>query len=213
MGKKSNNYIPAFKYNWLTPFYDLIMRLMRESTIKNDLVKSVNIKENYKVLDLGCGTATLTILLKKTYPDAEIVGLDGDPKVLEIAKSKIKQEKLDIHLDEGMSFELPYEDNSFDLVVSSLMFHHLTHRNKIRTFKEILRVLRDDGKLYFVDFGEPHNTLMYLISLVMRHFEETSDNISGLLPEMFLKVRFSKIEQIKKYSTIFGSVYLYQVQI
>ena len=213
MGKKSNNYIPAFKYNWLTPFYDLIMRLMRESTIKNDLVKSVNIKENYKVLDLGCGTATLTILLKKTYPDAEIVGLDGDPKVLEIAKSKIKQEKLDIHLDEGMSFELPYEDKSFDLVVSSLMFHHLTHRNKIRTFKEILRVLRDDGKLYFVDFGEPHNTLMYLISLVMRHFEETSDNISGLLPEMFLKVRFSKIEQIKKYSTIFGSVYLYQVQI
>ncbi|MGB9979552.1 class I SAM-dependent methyltransferase [Methanobacterium sp.] len=213
MGKKSNNYIPAFRYNWLTPFYDLIMKLMRESTIKNDLVKSVSIKKNYKLLDLGCGTATLTILLKKTYPDVEIIGLDGDPKVLEIAKSKIKQEKLDIPLDEGMSFELPYEDNSFDLVVSSLMFHHLTHENKIRTFKEILRVLRDDGKLYFVDFGKPHNTLMYLISLVMRHLEETSDNIDGLLPEMLLKVGFSKIEEIKKYSTIFGSVYLYQTKI
>ena len=213
MGKKSNNYIPAFRYNWLTPFYDLVMKLMRESTIKNDIVKSVNIKKNHKVLDLGCGTATLTILLKKTYPDAEIVGLDGDPKVLKIAKSKINQENLDIHIDEGMSFELPYADNSFDLVVSSLMFHHLNHKNKIRTFKEISRVLRDDGKLYFVDFGEPHNTLMYLISLIMRHFEETSDNISGLLPEMFLKVRFSKIQEIEKYSTIFGSVYLYQVQI
>ena len=46
----------------------------------------------------------------------------------------------------------------------------------------------------------------------MRHFEETSDNISGLLPKMFLKVRFSKIQEIEKYSTIFGSVYLYQVQ-
>ena len=108
MGKKSNNYIPAFRYNWLTPFYDLIMKLMRESTIKNDLVESVDIKKNDKVLDLGCGTATLTILLKKTYPDAGIIGLDGDPKILKIARSKIKQENLDIHIDEGMSFELPY---------------------------------------------------------------------------------------------------------
>lgn len=212
MSKKADNYIPAFRYKWLTPFYDIIMKLMHESNFKKDLVKQSNIKKGNKVLDLGCGTATLTILLKKTYPDAEIIGLDGDPEILEIAMSKIKKENLDIHLDNGMSFELPYKDNSFDIVVSSLMFHHLTHENKIRTFKEIYRVLKDNGELYFVDFGKPHNVPMQLISLIMSHLEETSDNMKGLLPEMFLNVGFSKIEEIKKYSTIFGSIYLYRLQ-
>lgn len=212
MNKNPDKYIPAFRYKWLTPFYDLIMKLIRESTFKNDLVKHANIKKGYKVLDLGCGTATLTILLKKAYPDAEIIGLDGDPEVLEIARSKIKEEKLDIHLDEGMSFELPYPDNSFDIVISSLMFHHLTHENKIRTFKEILRILKDDGKLYFVDFGKPHNVPMHLTSLIMSHLEETSDNMNGLLPQMLLKSGFSNIKEIKKYSTLFGTVYLYHVQ-
>lgn len=212
MSKKSDRYIPAFRYNWLTPIYDIIMKLMRESTFKNDLIKYVTIKKGNKVLDLGCGTATLTILLKKAYPDAEIAGVDGDPKVLEIAKSKIEKEGLDIPLDQGMSFELPYKYNSFDIIVSSLMFHHLTHKNKIRTFKEVLRVLKEDGNLYFVDFGKPHNVLMYLISLIMMHLEETSDNMKGLLPQMFLKTGFSKIEEIKKYSTIFGTIYLYKVQ-
>ncbi|MBV1768209.1 MAG: class I SAM-dependent methyltransferase, partial [Methanobacterium sp.] len=167
MRKKPDKYIPALRYNWLTPIYDIIMKPMRESTFKNDLVNQSNIKKGDKVLDLGCGTATLTILLKKAYPDAEIRGLDGDEKILEIAKSKIEKKGLDIPLDQGMSFELPYKDNSFDIIVSSLMFHHLTLENKIPTFREIFRVLNDSGELYFIDFGNPHNALMYLISLIM----------------------------------------------
>jgi trans-aconitate methyltransferase len=51
------------------------------------------------VLDLGCGTATLTILVKQAHPDADVIGLDGDPRVLEIAKSKITRAGLDVALD------------------------------------------------------------------------------------------------------------------
>ncbi|MCZ7382477.1 MAG: methyltransferase domain-containing protein [Candidatus Methanoperedens sp.] len=203
-------YIPALSFEWLTPLYDPVMILMRESTFKRTLVEQANIKNGYRVLDIGCGTATLTILIKKTYPGAEVTGLDGDPKILGIAREKVKKAGLDISLDPGMSFELPYPDSTFDRVVSSLVFHHLTREDKARTFKEIFRVLSPGGELHVADFGKPHNAVMYLISLVFRHLEEAGDNINGLLPEMFLNAGFDRVEETGRFMTPFGTLSLYR---
>ncbi|MCZ7380909.1 MAG: methyltransferase domain-containing protein [Candidatus Methanoperedens sp.] len=205
-------YIPALSFEWLTALYDPVMLLMRESTFKRSLVEKANIKNGYRVLDIGCGTATLTILIKKTYPGAEVTGLDGDPKILEIARAKVANAGLDIALDTGMSFELPYPDCFFDRVVSSLVFHHLTREDKARTFKEIFRVLRSGGELHVADFGKPHNALMYLISLVFRHLEEAGDNIRDLLPEMFQKAGFERVEETARFMTPFGTLSLYRAR-
>jgi SAM-dependent methyltransferase len=105
---------------------------------------------------------------------------------------------------------LPYPDSSFDRVVSSLVFHHLTTENKARTFKDIFRVLKPGGELHVADFGKPHNALMYLISLVFRHLEETGDNIDGLLPEMFQKAGFDRAEETARFMTMFGTLSLYR---
>ncbi|MDD5472651.1 MAG: methyltransferase domain-containing protein [Candidatus Methanoperedens sp.] len=205
-------YIPALSFEWLTPLYDPVMLFMRESTFKRSLVEQANIKNDYRVVDIGCGTATLTILIKKTYPGAEVTGLDGDPKILEIARTKVARAGLDISLDTGMAFELPYPDGSFDRVVSSLVFHHLTREDKARTFKEIFRVLRHGGELHVADFGKPHNALMYFISLIFRHLEEAGDNIRGLLPEMFRKAGFDLVEETDRYTTLFGTLSLYRAR-
>ena len=94
-----------------------------------------------RVLDLGCGTGTLTIMIKQAHPEAEVVGLDGDPAVLEIARTKAMQAGVKISLDHGMAFHPPYQDNSFDRVLSSLVIHHLTTENKQRAMHEIYRIL------------------------------------------------------------------------
>ncbi len=172
----------------------------------------MGLKKGHIVLDLGCGTATLTLLIKKACPEAEVTGLDGDPTILEIARSKVEEAKLDIALDQGMAFELPYPDGYFDRVVSSLVLHHLTHENKMRTFEEILRVLRPGGELHIADFGKPHNVLMYMISLIFRHLEETSDNIKGLLPEMLRKTGFEQVEETATFMTVFGTLSLYRAR-
>ncbi len=72
-------YLHALKYDWLTPLYDPVLQwTMRDRTFKRQLVKQANIKEDFRVLDLACGTATLTLLAKSAHPHADVVGIDGD---------------------------------------------------------------------------------------------------------------------------------------
>lgn len=213
MSKNRNEYIPAGGLDWLTPLYDIIMPpVIRESTIKPRLVEQMKVKKGHRILDLGCGTATLTIMIKKVQPEVEVIGLDIDPKVIAFARSKVEREGLDITFELSTATELPYLDESFDRVVSSMVFHHLNRENKLRALKEIFRILRPRGELHTADFGKPHNTLMYLISLFTRHFEETSDNIKGLLPEMFRKAGFADVEETAKYMTVNGTLSLYRAQ-
>jgi len=216
MDKNRTAYIPAFKYGWLTPLYDPLVRwTLRESTFKRQLLKQARIERGHRVLDLGCGTGTLTLLIKSHHPKAQVIGLDADPKVLEITRAKAARAGLDITLDHGMAFELPYSDNSFDRVVSSLLFHHLTRENKHRTLREVLRVLRSGGELHIADWGKAQNRLMrvaFLFVQMLDGFSGTADNVSGLLPELFRAAGFEKVQETARYMTIVGTLSLYRAQ-
>jgi len=112
-----------------------------------------------------------------------------------------------------MAFQLPYPDNSFDRVLSSLVFHHLTTENKQRTMQEIYRILRAGGELHMVDFGKPRSIYAQLISLVMGRLEEATDNIQGLLPEMIRSAGFKQVEETVQYTTIVGGLSLFRAKI
>jgi ubiquinone/menaquinone biosynthesis C-methylase UbiE len=88
----------------------------------------------------------------------------------------------------------------------------LTTENKQRTLREVVRVLRWGGEFHVVDFGKPHNAYARLISLVMQRFEQASDNVKGLLPEMFRQAGFDRVEETAWYATIFGSLSLYRAR-
>ncbi|MBI3998708.1 MAG: methyltransferase domain-containing protein [Armatimonadetes bacterium] len=208
-----DRYIPALSLDWLTPLYDPLIRwTTREFTFKPRLIQQARIQPGHRVLDLGCGTATLAILIKKAHPDAEVVGLDGDPKVLEIARAKITRARLAVALDRGMAFDLPYRDGSFDRVFASLLFHHLTREDKQRTAREVFRILRPGGELHVADLGPPDGALMALISLVMRRLEEAGDTIGGLLPGMFRDAGLDEVVEPARFRTVFGTLRLYRAR-
>jgi ubiquinone/menaquinone biosynthesis C-methylase UbiE len=216
MSEDRTNYIPALRYEWLTGFYDTVMdKLMRETTFKQALVRQARIEKGHQVLDLGCGTATLTLLIKQSHPEAEVTGLDGDPKALEIARDKVARSGLSIGLDKGMSFDLPYPDNSFDRVFSGLLFHHLTSEDKERTLKEVYRVLAPGGELHVTDWGKAGNPLMRLAFFLVQlldGFKTTTDNVNGLLPDFFSKAGLQDVQETARYATAFGTMSLYKTR-
>jgi ubiquinone/menaquinone biosynthesis C-methylase UbiE len=140
-------YIPALTFRWLTPLYDPLLKwVMREETFKHKLTSQANIQPGMNVFDLGCGTGTLTLIIKYAHPEADVTGLDGDPQVLEIAR--VKSRGVNIRWDEGLASSLSYSDSTFDRVMTSLVIHHLTTKDKQRTFKEVYRVLKPGGELH-----------------------------------------------------------------
>jgi ubiquinone/menaquinone biosynthesis C-methylase UbiE len=202
-----SRYIPALRFKWLTPLYDPWLKwIMREETFKRRLIQEANIRPKMRVLDLGCGTGTLTLMLKSTHPEAEVTALDGDPQVLDIARAKSGAGN--IKWDQGLASSLPYPDSRFDRLVTSLVIHHLTTDEKRRAFKEMYRVLKPRGEMHVLDFGEPHSPLTRFVTTYMRHLEETADNFDGLIPRLITEAGFGEVKEAKHFVTIFGPLSL-----
>jgi ubiquinone/menaquinone biosynthesis C-methylase UbiE len=210
---QANQYIPALGHDSLTPLYDpLLSWVMRESTFKQALIGQSAIAPNQRVLDLGCGTATLTILIKQAQPQADVVGLDGDPRVLAIGRAKAQKAGVSLTLEEGLAYQLPYPTDSFDRVLSSLVLHHLTRIDRERALAEAFRVLRPGGELHIVDFGRPRHFVGRLVGSVMSRFEQTADLIEGLLPAMIGQAGFMEVKESRNFATVFGTLTLYQAR-
>ena len=206
-------YIAPLKYNWLTSFYDPLLRwTLREETFKRQLVKQANIAPGHRVLDLGCGTATLTLLIKQLHPQAMVFGLDGDAKALAIAQSKIAKAGVEITLVQGLSYAVDFPNASLDCVLSSLVFHHLTAENKRRTLAEIFRVLKPGGALHVADWGKAQNLVMrgaFFLVQMLDGFATTTENVQGKLPKYFREAGFANVRETQRYMTVFGTLSLY----
>lgn len=214
--KDKPDFIPALRFKWLTSLYDPVLKwTMRESVFKNQLIMQFQVDPGQQILDLGCGTGTLAILLKQTYPTAEVTGLDIDPKVIEIAEEKALNLGMNVTFNQGIAFELPYADHSFDRVVTSLMLHHLTLENKRRTLQEIFRVLKPEGELHVADWGKAQNGLMraaFLSIQILDGFKTTSDNVTGLLPQIMTDAGFDNPQETDRFMTLFGTLSLYKAK-
>jgi len=209
-------YIPALRFNWLTKIYDpLIQWTMPEKQFKQDLIEGAGIEADFHVLDFGCGTATLSMMTKTQHPSAYLTGVDVDEKVLEIARHKLRDFPHPIRLDQYDGMKLPYPDATFDRVISSLVFHHLTPIQKAKALQEIKRVLKFDGELYIADWGKAENSLMrglfYGVQL-LDGFKTTRDNVAGLMPSYLLEAGFLSAKVLKKYRTVFGTLELFRAK-
>lgn len=214
MDTNAQNYIPALKYNWLTVFYDrLLNTFLREQTFKSRLIESIRSSNPKHILDIGCGTATLSLMMEGAFPEACVTGLDGDDKILVIAKRKGLESQSKIRFVQAMSYAIPVSAGLFDVVTSSLMLHHLNAEDKTKTLKEVYRVLQPNGTIAIADWGKPSNFIMRIVFYLVQFldgFETTTDNVKGKIPEYLTNAGFRNVNEIETIDTVLGTVSIYQ---
>ena len=209
-------YIHALRFQRLNQIYDPLIRyFLRENTFKRRLIQQAHIQPGQRVLDLGCGTGTLTLLVKQHHSDSDVLGIDGDPAILAQARAKSLAARANVTFTQGMAFSLPYPDNSFDRILSSLVFHHLTREHKRRAIAEIYRVLRPGGEVHIADWGKPHNAVMraaFLSVQMLDGFATTQDSVTGQLVGLLADAGFHEARETEACMTILGSLCLYRAR-
>jgi ubiquinone/menaquinone biosynthesis C-methylase UbiE len=104
------------------------------------------------ILDLGCGTGRLAALAKQRYPDVQVRGIDPSPQMIKAARSRNRHHLTPDSFVNGHATSLPYEDQTFDIVFTCLVFHLLDREETERALHEIRRVLRPRGRYISIEF-------------------------------------------------------------
>ncbi len=216
MHEKNKNYIPALRFEFMTRFYDPLVRITtREFAFKSELISQANLQNNQTILDLACGSGTLSVGIKKRFPEIEVFAYDVDDEILAQARLKAKNNHCAINFYQGFSDQLPFADATFDRVFSTLFFHHLTLERKIKTLHEILRVLKADGEFHLADYGLPRNKTQFALSKFVRAidgFETTHDNLRGRLGLLMEQNGFENVERTRYFKTVLGTIRLFKAR-
>ena len=143
-----------------SPFrYDLKLWLAsrgRERAFRERQLDLARIATGEAVLDVGCGTGTLAIAAaRRVGATGAVTGVDPSAELLARARKKARRAHVAVTLETAGGESLPFPDGSFDVVLSSLVFHHLSHAALRSSALEMRRVLKPGGRLLIVDIGGP----------------------------------------------------------
>lgn len=167
--------------------YDLLVKLLalgREKALREETIHLAAVPPGAIVLDVGCGTGSLTLRAKASAGEhGAVYGIDAAPEMIEVALQKATEQKRDVNFQVGLIESIPFPDNMFDVVLSSLMFHHLPGDLKRRGLEEIYRVLKPGGRILVVDARRPTNVSQHLGMFFLLHQGLTS-GVDDLIPLM-----------------------------
>jgi ubiquinone/menaquinone biosynthesis C-methylase UbiE len=178
-------------------FYDFAVNLLAlgtEKRLRELTVAQAQIQPGDDVLDVGCGTGNLTLLAKKAAgPTGAVYGIDAAPEMIEVAASKAREAGVDVDFSHGVVEKLEFPDDRFDLILSSLMVHHLPGDDlKSKAFDEMYRVLKPGAHLLIIDFAPPKNRfLRWLLKPILKGM--LAYDIRSNVP-LLEQVGFTKIE-------------------
>ncbi len=197
-------FIPAARFTALTERFDVVCALLgfnkkyREQIIGRVIgALPLHDKSNKKmrVLDVGCGTGTLVVELKKKKPVLEVYGIDPDAAILKLARKKMQKNNITTHLKQAFAQKLPFPAGFFDAAYSSLVWHHVPDIDKQACFDGVFRVLKKGGVFVLSDFGRPKHWWIPSFAHFARYVEYGKANYEGLLPKMMEQAGFKVMEK------------------
>ena len=188
--------------------YDPVVRLAllgQDKALRKTTAEMAQIKPGDRILDVGCGTGDLTIAAKAwAGSTGKVFGIDAAPEMIEAALAKAARAGLNIEFRVGLIESLPFPNDYFDVVLSSLMMHHLPDDLKRKGLTQIYRVLKPGGHLIVVDMNRPTAFPIKILTAFLVH--EKMDTGAQDLPAMMKEVGFSQIESKNTWFGLLGFV-------
>ena len=169
-------------YDWLAP----LMTLGAEQRLHRQVIQRLVLNRPSTVLDVGCGTGTLTRQIHDALPDTparRVCGVDAAEAMIHVARKKAGA-RPQLEFSAALAEELPYANDSFDGVLSTFFFHHLNVALKVRALAEIWRVLRPGGHAAILDVDIPYTPFGKLCAWSgywLFRQPEIAENIEGKL--------------------------------
>ena len=145
--------------------YDMLVTALtfgRERAFRETTLDLAHVSPGERVLDVGCGTGTLALAAKRRTGEGAVHGVDAGAEMVTRAKQKAIRENLDVVFDVAPAQALPFQDDTFDVVLCTLMMHHLPGDGRKQVVAEMRRVMRPRGRVLVVDFAQEHGLLAAL---------------------------------------------------
>ncbi len=153
-GTGEKDFLPGAGYHFLTPLYEMLAWPMLGGVWRGVVDDVTSLASNAaSIVDLGCGPATVLQKLARRRPDLSLTGIDIDETMLSIARRRLPQ----VRFLQGSIDALPVDDKSTEMVISSMVFHHLPREVKHGALREAKRILRPEGLFLMCDFATPVN--------------------------------------------------------
>jgi ubiquinone/menaquinone biosynthesis C-methylase UbiE len=173
--------------------YDLLLWLAtfgRERTFREKMLHFAHLQPGEAVLDVGSGTGTLAMLAKQQVgPNGDVCGLDASPEMIARAQKKTRRARVDVAFTNALAQSLPYSDARFDVVVTTVMLHHLPKKARAELAGEIRRVLKPGGRVLAIDFGGTAKDRHSFVDLIhRRHGHVDFKDIIALLRDQGLNI-------------------------
>jgi ubiquinone/menaquinone biosynthesis C-methylase UbiE len=155
----------------MVPSYDSYMKkvtLGRERVLREETVNLAQMKAGDCVLEIGCGTGTLTLAAKrKAGPSGKAFGIDIIPGMIEASQRKAAEANEEITFRSGSIDDIPFSENQFDVVMCSFMIFHMSETTRRKGIAEIHRVLKPQGRLLVLDMALPAQPLPRAIAKML----------------------------------------------
>lgn len=204
------DFVPALGFSALTPLYDAVVRAgMRERRMRDALIDDAQIDPWMRVLDLACGTGSTAIRIKERVPLCEVVGVDIDEDVLQIARRKARRANVEIRLERASVTDSLAGFGTVHRVVTSLLLHHLDSVARVRALRSAYEVLQPGGRVHVADFGPPSSRRMRIAFFAVQAldgFDTTRDSVLGTIPSHLAAAGFADIRETRSLDTAFGTV-------
>ncbi len=163
---------PGMVIHWAS-YYDMVVNLFmlgRRSQLRRATVELAHIQPGATVLEVGCGTGDVALAAReRAGSGGSVHGIDPSPEMIAVAREKAERAGVAVEFQVGVIEALAFPDASFDVVLSSLMMHHLPGDLKRRGLAEIARVLKPGGRLLIVDFKRPTTRMARALLTLLFH--------------------------------------------